>query len=139
MKDHYTTYIRQVGRKLDLPRRQKKELLRGFRLALEDRFAEMPDEETLLRDVGKPEDVACALLASVDSKERRRHSVYKIFRLRFVVVVLAFLLALSVGTFCYFDATRAGRVEITIISDPVPTQYSTNINVEPRYGGINKS
>ena len=63
MKDHYTTYIRQVGRKPDLPRRQKKELLRGFRLELEDRFAEMPDEETLLRDVGKPEDVACALLA----------------------------------------------------------------------------
>ena len=75
----------------------------------------------------------------VPLQERRRHSVYKIFRLRFVVVVLAFLLALSVGTFCYFDATRAGRVEITIISDPVPTQYSTNINVEPRYGGINKS
>lgn len=30
MKDHYTTYVRQVGRELDVPRWQRKKLLQGF-------------------------------------------------------------------------------------------------------------
>lgn len=130
MKDHYTAYVRQVGRELDVPRRQKKELLRGFRSELEERFPENPSLETLVTDVGKPKEVACTLLESVDPEKRRRYRAVKLLRFRCVVAALAILLVLSIGAFFYFGTTRVGRADIAITEDPVPIQYSTNENNE---------
>ena len=130
MKDHYTAYVRQVGRELDVPRRQKKELLRGFRSELEERFPENPSLETLVTDVGKPKEVACTLLESVDPEESRRYRAVKLLRVRCVAIILCFLLAVSIGLICYFDLAKVGRSEVTIIQDPVPTQYSVEVEGE---------
>ena len=130
MKDYYTAYVRQVGRELDVPRRQKEELLRGFRSELEERFPANPSLETLVTNMGQPKEVACALLESVDPEECGRYRAVKLLRSRCVAAVLTVLLALSVGTFFYFGITRQDRVEVTIIQDPIPTQYSVDVEGE---------
>lgn len=95
-----------------------------FKSGLRERFSEVLSEEKLLTDVGQPKEVACALLESVDPEERRQYRAVKLLLFRCVAVILGFLLAISVGLICYFDITAVGRAEVTIIQDPVPTQYS---------------
>lgn len=130
MKDHFAAYVRQVGRELDIPRRQKKKLLRGFQSELRERFSEVSSEEKLSTDVGQPKEVACALLESVDPEERRRHHIAKLLWLRCVVAVLAILLVLCIVTFSYFETTQVKRVDVTIIQDPMPTYYSVSTESE---------
>ena len=72
MTDPFASYIKQVDRALDLPRRQKKELLCGFQAELKERFSDIPNEKTLLADIGRPEEVAYTLLEAVDVKEHTR-------------------------------------------------------------------
>ena len=67
MTDPFASYIKQVDRALDLPRRQKKELLCGFQAELKERFSDIPNEKTLLADIGRPEEVAYTLLEAVVS------------------------------------------------------------------------
>lgn len=126
MKHHYASYVRRVERNLDLPWRQRKELLRGLQSELRERFVEPPSEETLLVEVGPPEEVAQALLLGVDGEKEMRHRKVKLLRIRCVAAVLGILLAVSVGLICYYGITQVGRAEITITPDPVPTQYAVN-------------
>lgn len=124
MKHHYASYVRRVERNLDLPWRQRKELLQGLQSELRERFAEPPGEETLLAEVGPPEEVAQALLLGVDVEKEARHRRGRLFRIRCAAAVLAIMLALSIGAFLYFDITRVERAKITVVQDPEPTYYA---------------
>ena len=130
MKDHYTAYVRQVGHELDVPWRQKKELLRGLQSELRERFSEVPSEEELLTDVGQPKEVARALLAGVDPKERERHRAGKLLRFRCVVAILAILLVLGIGACFYFETTQIERADVTIVQGSISTYYSANAESE---------
>lgn len=131
MKHHYASYVRRVERNLDLPWRQRKELLRGLQSELRERFAEPPSEETLLAEVGPPEEVAQALLLGVDAEKEARHRKVRLLRIRCAVILLGILLAVSVGLICYFGITRADRAKIIIIPDPTPSpQYSMGVEGE---------
>ncbi len=124
MTDPFASYIKQVDRALDLPRRQKKELLCGFQAELKERFSDIPNEKTLLADIGRPEEVAYTLLEAVDVKEHTRFNSIRIRWLCSIIAVLALLATLSIGSFAYFGLTRIDRAEVTIVEDPIPTQYS---------------
>lgn len=120
MADSCASYIRQVGRELELPRRRKRELLNGLRLELEEQFPEEPGTETLLSRVGRPEETARALRESVHPEEHRRYHAVRQWRIGCLIAALALLLAVSVAAFFYFDTTRTYRAEVIIIEDPVP-------------------
>lgn len=126
MKNSYSNYVRRVGRALNLPRRQKKELLLGFRSELEERFPEKASAQTLLNDVGTPEEVACTLLEAVDAKDCTRFNSVRLRRLKCLIIVLALLTALSAGAFLFFDMTQVNRAEVVIFEDPTPTLYTTS-------------
>ena len=124
MDNSCSIYIKQVERALNLPRRQKKELLRGFRAELKEKFSESPSTERLLADMGQPEEVAATLLEAVDTREYIRFNATRLRWFRCAIVVLVLLLITAVGAIIYSYATELKRVEITIVEDPIPTQYS---------------
>ncbi len=126
MGDLYAHYIKQVGRALDLPRRQKKELLNGFRAELTERFSESLDAEGLLSNVGQPEEVASALLEAVDVKEYTRFNSVRFRWFRITVAALVLIAMIAVGTIIYLDSTEVKRVEVRIIQESTSTFYSTN-------------
>ena len=66
MNDPCAAYIRQVNQKLDLPRRQKKQIMHGFQSEMEEKYSGVASVETLLADVGQPAEVADVLLEAVD-------------------------------------------------------------------------
>lgn len=128
MKSCNASYVKSVERNLDLPRRQRKELLRGFQSELQERFPEPPSEETLLSELGSPEEVAQALLLGVDAEGETQRKKVRLLWTRCVAVILGVLLVVSVGLICYFGLTRADRAKIIIIPDPTPPpQYSMDI------------
>lgn len=129
MENYYTAYVRQVGRELDLPRWKKRVLLHGLQGELEERLSEGLGTGTGLDKVGSPKEIADTLLESVDLEERKRYHAVKLFRFRCIVTALAMLLALSVGTFFYFDMTQVGRAEVTIVENSVP--YSSIVDEKP--------
>lgn len=124
MENSYSSYIRQVERALNLPRRQKKELLRGFRAELKERFSEPPSTERLLADMGRPEEVAAALLEAVDTREYIRFNSTRLHWFRVAITALVLIVLISIGTIIYLDATEFKRVEVGIIEDSIPTHYS---------------
>lgn len=119
MENCCASYVKQVGRKLKLPRRRKRALLDGLRSELEEQFPEETRPETLLAQVGQPAKTARALLESVQPEEHERYQTVRRRRMGCVIAALALLLTASVGTFLYFDATQVGRAEVTIVEDPV--------------------
>lgn len=127
MKSCNASYVKSVERNLDLPRRQRKELLRGFQSELQERFAEPPSEETLLSELGSPEEVAQALLLGVDAEGETQRKKVRLLWTRCAAVILGVLPVVSVGLICYFDLSRPGRVEVTVIPDPAPSQYSIDV------------
>lgn len=127
MENSYSSYIKQVERELDLPRYQKKELLRGFQAELEERFCDGKKTSVDLNQLGPPREIASILLESIDSERRRQYYASKLLWFRCVAVALAILLTLCVGTLSYFAMTQAVRADVTIIQDPIPTQYSVNV------------
>lgn len=128
MKSCNASYVKGVERNLDLPRRQRKKLLHGLQSELQERFAEPPSEETLLSELGSPEEVAQALLLGVDAEGETRHKKVRLLWTRCAAVVFGVLLVVSVGLICYFGLTRADRAKIIIIPDPTPPpQYSMDI------------
>lgn len=129
MKNYYTAYVRQVGRKLDLPQRKKRALLQGLQEELEERLSEGLGTGTGLDKVGSPKEIADTLLESVDLEERKRYNAVKLFRFRCIVTALVILLILSIGTFFYFDMTQVGRAEVTIVENSVP--YSSIVDEKP--------
>ncbi len=125
MKSCNTSYVRSVERNLDLPRRQRKKLLRGLQSELQERFAEPPSEETLLSELGSPEEVAQALLLGVDAEGETRHKKVRPLWTRCAAVIFGVLLVMSVGLFCYLGMTKVQRAKIIIIPSPDPSpQYS---------------
>ena len=128
MKSRNASYVRSVERNLDLPRRQRKELLRGFQSELQERFAEPPSEETLLSELGSPEEVAQALLLGVDAEGETRRRKVKLLWTRCAAVIFGVLLVMSVGLFCYLGMTQVQRTKIIIIPSPDPSpQYSMDV------------
>ena len=124
MKSCNTSYVRSVERNLDLPRRQRKKLLRGLQSELQERFAEPPSEETRLSELGSPEEVAQALLLGVDAEGETRHKKVRLLWTRCAAVIFGVLLVMSVGLFCYLGMTKVQRAKIIIIPSPDPSpQY----------------
>lgn len=130
MENSYSSYIKQVERALNLPQSQKKELLQGFQAEIKEKFPDPPSSERLLNDMGQPEEVAFELLEAVDSKEYIRFNSTRFRRFRIVVVTLALLMMISIGTIIYLDASELKRVDVNIVQDPIPTQYSTSVNAD---------
>lgn len=130
MKSCNASYVKGVERNLDLPRRQRKKLLRGFQSELQERFPEPPSEETLLSELGSPEEVAQALLLGVDAEGETQRKKVRLLWTRCVAVILGVLLVVSVGLFCYLGTTQVDHVKITIVPDPHPDpspQYSIDM------------
>ena len=131
MGDPRTSYIRQVGRKLELPRRKKRALLAGLRLELEERFSGQAGPEEILSQVGPPAATARSLLGGVSPQERERYRTRKRRRLGCIIAALAVLLVVSVVTVIYLDATQIARVKTIITEDFVPNEafnYSVPID-----------
>ncbi|MCI9368678.1 MAG: hypothetical protein HFF19_10475 [Oscillospiraceae bacterium] len=122
MENSYSSYIKQVERALNLPQSQKKELLQGFQAEIKEKFPDPPSSERLLNDMGQPEEVAFELLEAVDPKEYIRFNSTRFRRFRIVVVTLALLMMISIGTIIYLDASELKRVDVNIVQDPIPTQ-----------------
>lgn len=129
MKSCNASYVKSVERNLDLPRRQRKELLRGFQSELQERFPEPPSEETLLSELGSPEEVAQALLLGVDAEGETQRKKVRLLWTRCAAVTFALLLSVVIGLICYFDITQVYRAKITIVPDPdpAPSQYSIDV------------
>ena len=92
MKSCNASYVKGVERNLDLPRRQRKKLLRGLQSELQERFAEPPSEEMLKSELGSPEEVAQALLLGVDAEEEKRQKKVRLLWTGCVAVMFALLL-----------------------------------------------
>ena len=131
MNDPCAAYIRQVNQKLDLPRRQKKQIMHGFQSEMEEKYSGVASVETLLADVGQPAEVADVLLEAVDLRKRARFNFSRLRWLFSIIILLSLLLTLSIGTFVYFDLTWVGRAEVTITEDAVPINYSTSTAERP--------
>ena len=127
MEKSYLSYIKQVERALDLPQRQKKELLRGFQVELNERFSETPSFDRLLADMGQPEEVASALLEAVGTKNYIRFNFIRLRYFRITIITLVLLIMISIGMIIYLDASEFKRVEKGIIEDSIPTHYSVPI------------
>jgi len=127
MDNSYARYIKQVERELDLPRYQRKELLRGLQVELEERFCDSKETSANLNQLGNPKEIASMLLESVDSEQRRQYYMSKLLRFRCVAAALAIVLALCVGTLFYLAMTQVVRSDVTVIQDPIPTQYFANV------------
>ncbi len=131
MKSCNASYVKGVERNLDLPRRQRKKLLRGLQSELQERFAEPPSEEMLKSELGSPEEVAQALLLGVDAEEEKRQKKVRLLWTGCVAVMFALLLSVVIGLICYFDLFRPGHIKVTIIPDPAPSpQYSMDVEGE---------
>ncbi len=131
MKSCNASYVKGVERNLDLPRRQRKKLLRGFQSELQERFPEPPSEETLLSELGSPEEVAQALLLGVDAEGETQRKKVRLLWTGCVAVMFALLLSVVIGLICYFDLFRPGHIKVTIIPDPAPSpQYSMDVEGE---------
>ena len=126
MKNSYSNYIKRVERALDLPQRQKKELLRGFQAELEEKFSETPSSERLLADMGQPKEVASALLEAIDTTEYIRFNSIRLRWFRIAIVTLVLLAIIFIGTIVYLDASEVKRVDINIVQDSIPTWYSVD-------------
>lgn len=124
MDNSYSSYIRQVERSLDLPPRQRKELLQGFQAELKEKFSEIPSSERLYADMGQPEEVASALLEAVDTKEYIRFNSSRIHWFRIALAALFLLVVISIGTIIYLNASELKRVDVNIVQDSIPTLYS---------------
>lgn len=124
MENCCASYVKQVGRELELPRQRKRALLIGFRTELEERFPGEVCPEEILIQVGTPAAAACALLESVPPEERERYRARKRRWIHHAVAALTVLLAVSVGMVLYLDATEVKRVKTTITVDSVPVDYS---------------
>ena len=122
MGDPRASYIRQVGRELELPRRQRRALLDGLRLELEERFPEEAGSEEILAQVGSPAETARSLLEGVSPETCEQYRAQKRRRIRCAVAVLAMLLVAAIGTAIYLDATEIKRVETIITEDLVPNE-----------------
>lgn len=130
MGNSYSNYIKQVERALDLPQRQRNELLRGLQTELKERFTEAPSDETLRSDLGTPEEVACALLDAVGTEAHTHFISVRLRKLALVVATLVLLLVIAVGAVFYSYSTELKRVEVTIIEDAVPTLHSMDAEGE---------
>lgn len=128
MEDPCSSYIKQVERALDLPRHRRKELLQGLRAELKEKFPKASSTEELQIGLGRPEEVASALLDAVDSKEYLRFNATRLRWFRIATASLALLMVIAIGTIVYLEASEMKRAEITIIQDPIPTQYSVNLD-----------
>lgn len=128
MGDPCSNYVKQVERALDLPRHRRKELLQGFGAELKERFPEASSAEELQVGLGRPEEVASALLDAVDAKEYIQFNSTRLRWFRIVTVSLALLMVIAIGTIIYLEASEMKRAEITIIQDPIPTQYSVDLD-----------
>ena len=126
MKNSYSNYIKRVERALDLPQRQKKELLRGFQAELEEKFSETPSSERLLADMGQPKEVASALLEAIDTTEYIRLNSIRFHWFRIAIIALILLVVISIGAIVYLDASEVKRVDINIVQDSIPTWYSVD-------------
>ena len=126
MKNSYSNYIKRVERALDLPQRQKKELLRGFQAELEEKFSETPISERLLADMGQPKEVASALLEAIDTTEYIRFNSIRFHWFRIAIIALILLVVISIGAIVYLDASEVKRVDINIVQDSIPTWYSVD-------------
>lgn len=114
MENFCASYVRQVSRELKLPQRRKRALVDGLRLELEEQFPQGADRKTLLAQVGPPAETAHSLLDGVGSEEQRRYQTVRRRRIGFVIAALALLLAVSLGSLLYLDATQITRAEISI-------------------------
>lgn len=126
MKDPYTGYIRQVGRELELPRWQRRALLDGLRLELEERFSEKASPEEILTQVGPPAETAHSLLEGVSPEEHERYHIRKRRRLSCIIAALIVLLAVSIGLVVYVDAHAVTRVHTKIVENSVSVENSSD-------------
>lgn len=117
MENCCASYVKQVGRKLKLPRRRKRALLDGLRSELEEQFPEGASPEILLAQVGQPEDTARSVLESIQPEVQRRYQTIRRRRVGCVIVALALLLAASVGLIAYLDTHTITRVDTEIIEN----------------------
>lgn len=112
----YAHYIRRVGRALELPRRQKRALLDGLRLELEERT---PSETELDR----PEAVAEELLSTYDSAALADLRQKRLIMRRSVMIFLALLTVTALLYAAYVNSTGGVlTIETTIYTTgPIPT------------------
>lgn len=127
MDNSYSRYIKQVERELDLPRYQRKELLRGLQSELEERFCDNKETSVNLNQLGNPKEIANILLENVDSEQRRQYYASKLLRFRCTAAALAIVLALCVGALSYLAMTQVVRSDVTVIQDAIPTQYLVDV------------
>lgn len=123
MENSCSNYIRRVERRLDLPRQQRKKLLRGFQAELKEKLSEDPSPEKLFTDMGQPEEVASELLNAVDAKEYIRFNSTRVRYLRLAIASLALIVMIAIGIIIYLDASELKRVEVGITEDSIPTYY----------------
>lgn len=105
--------------------------MHGFQSEMEEKYSGVASVETLLADVGQPEEVADALLEAVDLRKRARFNFSRLRWLFSIIILLSLLLTLSIGAFAYFDLTWVGRAEVTITEDSVPIHYSKSTDEKP--------
>ncbi len=98
MRDPRADYIRQVGRKLELPCRQRRALRAGLRQELEEHFAGAEIRPEMIRtQVGTPEETARSLMESVSPEEREQYRVKKRRQTRCVAAAVAAILVLALA------------------------------------------
>ncbi len=94
-------YCRAVGRRIELPRSTRKQLLEGLRQDIGESYPAGASVQTLTDRIGKPEEVAQSLMDSVDAGQAAGYRMRKRRRIRAIIVTLALLLAAAIGLFIY--------------------------------------
>ncbi len=112
-------YCQRVGKALELPRKPKRNLLKGLEKELEDRFSSVDGLtlEALCMAVGTPEESAAALMECIDEKERIQYRTRCRRIAKFAIVGLVILSILVTAYFTYMTRYDVKYAEVKIIQN----------------------
>ncbi len=101
------TYLKQVAKNLELPRRLRRELLKGLRQELED-------GGPLREELEPPEEMAELLATSVPLEVRTWYRSRKKWRIRGTIATILLVFVLVTGYLIYLEKSQVVRAKSTI-------------------------